>query len=248
MKISRKELKADARQLMIGKYGTAILVLMVADLLTSLLVSLVPTLNLFAASSISILINLVIMIILFFLRVLLNVGNEYFYLNAVRGRRYAVSDLFYAFRNQPDRIIRLTARLLIRALACTLPFLLAVIFFPIPLWGIETSLSPTLTYSVNIGAGLLTTVMLFAMYLNYMPVLYLSIDHPELSPKELMQTSRDRMRGRRWFYVKLELSFFGMTLLGTLSLGLGMLWVTPYRNMTNTLFYLNLNDRSTNQQ
>lgn len=238
MNVSRSTLKGDARQRMIGKYGVAMCALLLADLLTSLLLSLVPSVNLYTAGSLSIITSLVASLIIFLLNMILSAGNNYFYLNMARGRQYAVSDIFYGFRNQPDRIILLTARLLLLSLGCALPFLLTVFFIPIPLWTAVPVPAAYLLSLPHLGAGLLSAVLLFWLYLNYMPVYYLCADHPELTPGELMKTSRQMMHGHKLALLQLEFSFAGLFLLGVLSLGIGLLWVLPYRNMTNTVFYI----------
>ena len=48
-------------------------------------------------------------------------------------------------------------------------------------------------------------------------------------------------------YFLLELSFIGWSLLGLLTLGIGLLWILPYITQTNTQFYLDLTQQQTEQ-
>ena len=53
-----------------------------------------------------------------------------------------------------------------------------------------------------------------------------------------MSSSAAIMRGNKGRLFYLELSFVPLYLLGTLSLGLGFLWIIPYVGMTEAEFYL----------
>ena len=59
------------------------------------------------------------------------------------------------------------------------------------------------------------------------------------SVKEVLQFSAEIMKGQKKRLFVLILSFIPITLLACLSL-IGVLWLTPYVNMTYTIFYLNL--------
>ena len=53
-----------------------------------------------------------------------------------------------------------------------------------------------------------------------------------------MRSSREFMHGKKLPLFKLILSFAGYFLLGLLTLGVGFLWITPYVNMSEAIFYL----------
>ena len=48
------------------------------------------------------------------------------------------------------------------------------------------------------------------------------------------------MKGNRIRYFYLLISFFGISLLGVVSLGIGFLWIVPYMSMTEVEFYRDL--------
>lgn len=65
-------------------------------------------------------------------------------------------------------------------------------------------------------------------------------DYPELSTREVLRTSREMMRGHKWDLFLLELSFLGWVLLSILTLGIGLLWLTPYIYAAEAHFYEDL--------
>ncbi|KXT79314.1 DUF975 family protein [Streptococcus sp. DD13] len=83
-------------------------------------------------------------------------------------------------------------------------------------------------------------LLIFAI-LTYSQVDFLLFEH--LDEKEpikswkLLQASRLVMKGRRWFYFKLEWSFFPWILLQSLSFGIVGIYLIPYQEWTRYLFY-----------
>ena len=94
-------------------------------------------------------------------------------------------------------------------------FLLYIIFI---LWGIAT---------VRVG-------------LQYSQCHYILADHPEMSAGQVVKESKRLMKGNLWRLISLQLSFLGWILLSIFTLGIGLLWVSPYMQATNTAFYREL--------
>mgnify|MGYP000225256579 FL=1 len=57
---------------------------------------------------------------------------------------------------------------------------------------------------------------------------------------ECLSESAEMMKGYKWEFFVLELSFIGWWIVSALTLGIGGLWVAPYQKVTETNFYLNL--------
>ena len=72
---------------------------------------------------------------------------------------------------------------------------------------------------------------------SYALVYYIKNDHPEYSWRECFIASNALMKGNRWKLFCLQFSFIGWTILGMLCLGLGGLWITPYRQTATAIFY-----------
>lgn len=76
---------------------------------------------------------------------------------------------------------------------------------------------------------------------EYRMVPYLLGEHPEMTTKELFDTSREMMRGQKWASFVLDLSFIGWCILGGMTCGiLFIFWVTPYQWLTNAALYREL--------
>ena len=82
---------------------------------------------------------------------------------------------------------------------------------------------------------------ILAMY-SYAMTEFILAEDPELSASEAMARSKELMDGNRWRLFCLQLSFFGWMLLASLTLGIGNLWLTPYRQAATAAFYRELTD------
>lgn len=79
---------------------------------------------------------------------------------------------------------------------------------------------------------------------RYAMVPYLLAEFPELSVMEAFRESKRLMKGNKWQLFCLHISFIGWVLLGMLSMGIGMLWVTPYQYAAEAAFYMDVTGRS----
>ena len=66
---------------------------------------------------------------------------------------------------------------------------------------------------------------------------YILAENPELTPSEAIERSKRMMSGNRWRLFCLQLSFIGWDILCGLTLGIGHLWLTPYRQAASAAFY-----------
>ena len=70
-------------------------------------------------------------------------------------------------------------------------------------------------------------------------------DNPELGPKECIDRSQAMMDGHKMELFLLDLSYIGWILLGILSLGIGLLWISPWMQMAHVRFYEELKQGNT---
>jgi len=75
---------------------------------------------------------------------------------------------------------------------------------------------------------------------SYSMTFYILADHPELTPTQAIQKSREMMAGHKWRLFVLFLSFIGWYLLVILTLGLGMIFLEPYIQQSVANFYEDL--------
>lgn len=69
---------------------------------------------------------------------------------------------------------------------------------------------------------------------------YILAEHPELSASEAISRSRAMMEGNRWRLFCLEFSFIGWAILSAFTLGIGNLFLTPYKEAAKAQFYREL--------
>jgi hypothetical protein len=73
---------------------------------------------------------------------------------------------------------------------------------------------------------------------EYRMIPYILADHPDMDTKDVFAKSKELMRGQKWKAFVLDLSFIGWEILSMLTLRIvGILYVSPYRNMTNAALY-----------
>jgi len=75
-------------------------------------------------------------------------------------------------------------------------------------------------------------------------VMYIFADNPDMKIMDIISTSMSMMKGHKFDYFVLELSFLGWLILGSLTFHiLTFAYVIPYYTTTTANFYLNLKDK-----
>lgn len=235
MRSTNADLKARARHSLIGKYGVVILAYLISDVVSYMLSALLPAIAPSGTGLLDTLQLILCIFIIFMLSMILSVGSNYLYLNIARERPYRLSDIFYCFTHQPDRIILVSLALFLINLLCLAPIFIgmfALIFF------LPEAIFDVFSLQLALGFCLLILIVALVVNLRYFLVYFLCVDYPELGTREILRKSVSLMRGYKRKALWMILSFLGMGLLCILSFGLGTLWVQPYFSMTLTHFYL----------
>lgn len=224
------QLKQIARGMMLGKYRQAISILLATDLI-------ITTLSLFMSvtagnSMTGIIISFLISFILTLLSCILLVGQCAFFLNIACGRNARFSNLFEGFKVYPDKTIICQLIVYGLSLVAFVPAIIAALFA-----GLTERAELFLVFCICCVFGI---VLFWWVNLAYSQWYYLLLDFPECKALELLKMSRKLMRKNMLRMLYIQVSFIPITLLGIISLGLGLLFVTPYKKMTYTLFYLDL--------
>lgn len=60
------------------------------------------------------------------------------------------------------------------------------------------------------------------------------------TPRECMEESERLMKGHKMALFRLNVSFIGWLILSVMTFGIGLIWLVPYMNMSETLFYENI--------
>lgn len=79
---------------------------------------------------------------------------------------------------------------------------------------------------------------------TYAMVPYILAEDPEMTASDAIAASKRMMEGNRWRLFCLEFSFIGWILLSAFTLGIGNLFLTPYRAAAKAAFYRDLRGQS----
>ena len=72
---------------------------------------------------------------------------------------------------------------------------------------------------------------------SYAMTEFILAEHPDLTASEAIAQSKEMMSGNRWRLFCLHFSFIGWDILSSLTLGIGNLWLRPYKQAANAAFY-----------
>jgi len=269
MKTSRKELKMRARAALLGHYGTAVggillfygiswlfmmameLVVMVmvavfslaapSEELSSLIVmgedisgysmagSSLLSSGVIAAVIVGVLLYLALIMVLY----LMIPGMVHLNMNICEGKKAKVTDIFWAFKHGPWKFIRLTL---------VIGLLILLSFLPMALLMIGGVMSGNMVFTMifNGVCSVILIIVMMCVALNFAMLYFILVDHPEMGIIEALKESYNMMVGNRLRFLGLSFSFFGWMILGMMSCGIGMLWLTPYMGCTCIFFYQDL--------
>ncbi len=236
--MTSSELKSRAKDLLDGRFGSAMLILFLGNLLPR---ALTVMLNGFFSSfrGLLALSPIALMVLSLFLNAIValftkmfSAGYALFFLNMACRRTCEVGNLFYGFKWQFKKCLTLSGFFAAALFILQLPY--SVCF------GISQQ-----TRNINWLMGALLTasaalILDILLLLVFSQCFYLMLDFPDYSAKQLLRGSAQVMKGHmgRLFY--LWMSFIPLLLLAVLTCGIGMLWLNPYIQMTCTCFFLDL--------
>lgn len=263
--LSRPQLKDRARGTLAGKYGKSILALFIVSLLTitiqlvvdffsSMLLSTYIVLNESLINNVPMEqvqvlvtdvafmqeyviwfrpINYIILALTSVFTTVFKVGICYFFLNIACNGTARVTDIFYGFQYQFSKCLKLSAIYVLLHQLTDIPNTLTNYLLT------DNTLSSMqlIILMVTLALGFL---LYTAIYLGISQSFFLILDFPSYSVSEILKLSIRIMKGHKWRFLLLELSFIPMMLLSLLTFGIGNLWLNPYMQLTYTYFFLNL--------
>lgn len=233
---SSAELKASAREHLLGHYGTTIGAFMITGALTGIItlaVSLIVDLSTIPGT----IIYYAIMFLVSVLTGLFSSGSAYLYLKLICGRPVSVGDLFYGFQLCPDKAIIIQAWITLLTYISSLPQIILNYMMLANVNHLNKVMNLMLPYALSLIFSGVVSVMLGLFYAQ---TYFLLHDFPQYTAKELLQKSRRLMVHHKGRLFYLYVSFLPLMLLGFLSFGLALLWVVPYMAATEAEFFLDL--------
>lgn len=234
--LSSASLKRMARGQLLGKYSSVIFIFLFHMITVYFSESLVASV-LNPTNVIKLFFYLVASYLVYILSGFFEAGEAYIYLKTASNLPVTFSDLFYCFRNESNRTAYIQIRLAAIELGSMLPALLYS-FFSEKDTGLF-SIDPVYLLLLLLGIA----VSVWAELL-FSQSFYIMLDFEDYTAQQAMSTSIRLMKGNmgRLFYMML--SFLPLLFLGVCSLGLGLLWVLPYREAAYANFYLDLIKKS----
>ncbi len=174
-----------------------------------------------------------ILLIIQLISAVFEVGELVIFLKISSGEMPSVRNLFDGFALHPDKAIMVGLIRTLRQFVCYIPAIIATVWY------------------LNCGRTLASLITMCALYvlgaagalyvmIELSMVFYLYLDYPGYSARELIDASRQIMRGHRGSYLYIILSFLPLELLGILSFGIAYLFIIPYIRMTFTEFYMDI--------
>lgn len=160
----------------------------------------------------------------------LTVGLYSIHLNMARKKSYDLFQLFYGFKNHPDRFLIAGFFMMLLSAAAMIPSLIGFALWYNTAGGIYTALFILL--------GIISLILYVYMRLFLSLLYFVIIDHAQMTVPDAFKFSFGLMKGRLGRIFAIYLSFLGLNILSLLSLGIGSLWVNPYQFQTLANFYL----------
>lgn len=161
------------------------------------------------------------------------IGAAYACFRIVCGQFCRYANLFYGFSRE----------VFFKTLLLTLFRLLVGLLLQIPFFLLLTRMTEASDYRLLIAALLVSA----AGYACYIPVgltfdiaSFLLLDFPDKKTGDILQDSFSLLRGQRRRFFLLKLGFLPLYLLCIMSFGAGLLWIVPFTQMAQVLFYLDL--------
>lgn len=225
------ELKSKAKGQLLGKYGTVIPAFLVVESIIFFIQFLASTV-VDRNTIYGMIIYYAVAFIMQLIAAVFALGEARLYLNITCNCPYSVNDIFYGFKQHPDKAIKIQLIILIRESLCLLPAFLFYLLY--------TYTQLTIIILLISITGIIGGIAACIIALTYSQVYYLMLDFPHYSAKEIMTISKTLTRGYRGKLFYLSVSFIPLFLLSLFTCCIGYLWVVPYMNATNVQFYLEL--------
>ena len=173
----------------------------------------------------------------------LTIGTSAFFMSHIRDKKTGIPEIFTWFGETQKLKAALGATLwyLLISIGWTAVYLAA----PGALMIWLASLTPIVGMSEGMNLLLLIGALLLfltcavfgeAKIMSYMPALYMVAETPQRGVRETFRTCAALMRGRKWEFFVLQLSFILWYLTSLFTCGLSMLYVVPYEALTISAF------------
>ncbi len=163
----------------------------------------------------------------------LTTGYAYLCLQISRAEKAKLADLFFVYRNNPDRVI----------LLYLLSFAIQVLIgLPADVVSYYSEKSPDNAGLYLVGSVLTIASIVIGYIFSLMvsQIFFLYLDDTSKSVPEIFRESMTLMKGHKGRLFYIQISFIGWLILCLMTLGVLLVYVGPYMEMTFAEFYRNL--------
>lgn len=235
--MTSSQLRANARESLKGKWGKAALITLVYMIIVyviSFVLALIPIVGSIASYAISIPLSYGLIVVF----IKLKRGEEVSYVDFLNFAFSKFGKVWGVFGNIILKLI--------------VPVILVVVSVMLMVFGgagaiVGTTLDTaraTLSFSGITVIGLIGYIasLIYLIVKGYLYSLSFFIlnDNEEKTGKEIVEESEKLMKGNRWSFFYLGLTFIGWAILASFTFGIGMLWLMPYIQVTFIAFYESL--------
>jgi hypothetical protein len=222
-------LKAMARGQLLGKYPIAAATFMTVVMITMIMRLFFATL-LGSLGAVGFIFSTITSFIISLILGVVNVGILFMALKICCREPISPSDVFYGFRNQPEKILMIQAVFSGVSLVAMLPADILRLNYNTS----DDSLPMIIAFYI---AGM--AVYLFVS-LILSQVFFLLLDFEDKSAKELISMAYMVMNGHKKRFFLLWLGFVPLLLVGVLTCFIGFIWIIPLIKVTQANFYMDL--------
>lgn len=228
---SSAQLKALAKEQLMGKYGIAISVSLLYMAITYI-ASEISSIFLLVPGLVGTLLYYASVFVITVFTGLFAYGYNLAFLKIACGAPTKPSDIYAGFKANAKEILKAQ---FVRALISFVFFIPCYVFNET----VDVMENPNVigVYFLLFGLGMLGE---FVVTLFYNQTFFIMLDFPDYDAKKALAFSKELMKGNKGRYIYLLVSFIPLYILGICTCCIGLLWVVPYIQTTLAHFYLDL--------
>ena len=193
----------------------------------------------------------------------IKLGYQRYHLNVVDGNGRGVRVLFSYFARGYGKSIGVSILYSLLMFALSLPLLAVflVMIFPslisfaivliqadgmvqIPELVMQKAMQLLLSILICIAVAIVTAIVQTVIQCRYAFCFMILAEYPELGVLDAFRNSASLMKGKKWKYFCLQFSFIGWHILSAFTCGLGEIFLTPYIQTANAVFYDEIANRA----
>lgn len=235
------QIRASARESLQGKWGKAALLTLVYCVIT------------FAISFVLNLIPVVGSIVLLVIELPISYGFLVTFMKLKRNEEVSYTDFLSLGFSSFGKVWGVFGNMILKMILPIAILIVSIVVMAIGFSGsiigaLADSSSATIGFS---GIGIIGLIAYFVSLiytvvkgLLYSLSFYILKDNENMSSKEIVEESERLMKGNRWSFCWLSITFIGWIMLSGFTLCIGMLWVMPYMMVAYVCFYENLANKT----